>query len=133
MWYDEVEDIDPKKYLSPNDYIRPLRVFPLDRWSSVQTEESYDTFYKEEEYIGLGLSLTQTSQKEIYVRFVYKDSPADRAGFKRSDKILEINRQNYETITIWVSSTEIEIGFSSNSVALPLASLTFGCRKVTNK
>lgn len=98
LWYDEVEDIDPKKYLSPDDYIRALRVFPPDRWSSVQEEVSYDAFYKEGEYIGLGLSLIQTSQKEVYIRFVYKDSPADKAGLKRSDKILEINGQNYETI-----------------------------------
>ena len=99
LWYDKVENLDPKKYSSPNEYIKALRVFPPDRWSSVQEEESYDAFFKEGEYIGLGLSLTQTSQKEIYIRFVYKGSPADRLGLKRSDKILEINGQNVETIS----------------------------------
>ena len=98
LWYNETENLDPKKYSSPDDYMKALRVFPPDRWSSVQIEESYDAFFKEGEYIGLGLSLSQTADNELFVRFVYLGSPADNAGIKRSDKILEINGQKVETI-----------------------------------
>ncbi len=99
LWHKEVENLNPIDYSSPDNYIKALRVFPPDRWSSVQKEESYDAFFKAGEYIGLGLSLAQTAEDEIFIRFVYKGSPADNIGLKRSDKILEINGQKIETIS----------------------------------
>lgn len=65
-----------------------------DRWSMYMTEEQYKRYLESglNEYAGIGVTITlDTSGEGALVETVTKDSPADMAGIKRGDVILEID------------------------------------------
>lgn len=95
LWYDQVpKHVDYIAYASPEDLLDELMYTELDRWSYiVSIEENYE--FTEGKYIGLGFNADYDTGR---VRYVYQGSPANAAGMKRSDKILEINGKTMDEI-----------------------------------
>lgn len=105
LWYDRVDTtIDHTAFSSPQallDAVKP----PMDRWSYISTAEAFYDFNEEGRFPGMGLSLKFDGDRRLWVNFVYAGSPADDAGIKRSDEILEINgrpaSQLVDLETVW--------------------------------
>ncbi len=98
LWYDKVADIDYTGYDSPEDLLDSIMYDELDRWSYITSKEEYYTYFEEGKFIGIGYGSKYDNNGDLCIRFVYKDSPADSAGLKRGDKILEINGKTVEEI-----------------------------------
>ena len=49
-------------------------------------------------YNGIGIQIVQDSNKNIIVTGVFKDSPAEKAGIKVKDKLLEVNSKTSEKL-----------------------------------
>ncbi len=106
-WSDKIDDIDylDTKYRSIELLLDDLIYKDLDKWSYVTTTKSYDSYFNEGEYIGLGFSqILNSDENETIIRFVYPNSPADKAGLKRGDRVLKINGisiLDIQTYQIW--------------------------------
>ncbi|RPH46039.1 MAG: PDZ domain-containing protein [Burkholderiales bacterium] len=70
--------------------LEALRVDPPDRFSYVETRATYDGFFDDGVSVGLGIGL-RIEGETLVLRFVMPDSPADRAGLRRGDRIASID------------------------------------------
>ncbi|MCK7458267.1 S41 family peptidase [Idiomarina aminovorans] len=84
------EDLDPEAFDDVYAVLEELRV-PEDTYSYILTEEEYDQLFVSATFFGFGFSMEQTNESQVKFRFVYNDSPADTAGIKRGDELLEID------------------------------------------
>lgn len=91
LWYDQVPtNFDHKAFESPRDLLEAA-IPDIDRWSTIVPAELYQQYSEEGRFKGVGLALTFDIHHNLWVRFVYEGSPADKAGIRRSDRILSIN------------------------------------------
>lgn len=81
-------------------------VAPQDRFSFVSTKQDYEDNYVNATYYGVGMS-SEISQdkKSLLVRYVFTDSPSDKALMRRGDRIISIENKS---IAVWLA--EIEAG-----------------------
>jgi len=94
LWSEDLAtDINPQNYADVYSMLENITV-PWDRYSFLLTEEEYQDRYVNASFAGLGFSSVVTSDNEVKIRYVYADSPADRAGIKRSDRITSINGES---------------------------------------
>jgi C-terminal processing protease CtpA/Prc len=102
LWYEYVPDIDYSDYNSTESLLNDLKYKEYDKWSYITTTSKYNNFYEKGIYQGFGFSIGEYNSR-VLVNYVYKDSPADIAGFKRGTEILEINNKavNREDINFW--------------------------------
>lgn len=92
LWYHEVPQIDNfKDYSSPEALLENLKYKELDKWSYITSKKEHEALFEAGKYIGVGLGINYDINSEIRISFVYKDSPADRAGLVRGNRILKIN------------------------------------------
>jgi C-terminal processing protease CtpA/Prc len=89
LYYDQLPNVDPSNYSSPEALLEDLKVFP-DRFSYIANQQTQDDFFEEGIYVGLGYSY-QNDDSAYILRYVFDDSTAGRAGLKRSDRILAID------------------------------------------
>ncbi len=99
LWYNEVPHEDFKKYSSPEVLLESLKYKYRDKWSYITNADEYDQFYEDGKYIGFGFSFIREDNDDMTIRFVYKDSPADKAGMKRSDKVLTFNGTTFDDLS----------------------------------
>ncbi|NNF98325.1 MAG: peptidase [Desulfobacteraceae bacterium] len=90
LWYDSVPDVDYTVYSSPDQLLDVLR-YPLDHWSYIESKAAFDQYYEEGRYLGMGFSLKFDASQNLWVAFVFEDSPAAVFGFERTDQIISIN------------------------------------------
>ncbi|MBE0366553.1 S41 family peptidase [Pseudoalteromonas aurantia] len=120
LWYDEVEDNDPKNFDSVSQYFDSLKTFQTtpsgnqkDQFHFTQT---YDAYKKESQSgvssgYGLRWAAISTKPPRIYrVAYMQDNSPAALAGFKRGDTIvainnIDINSNNTEALINGLSPT----------------------------
>ena len=118
FWNDKIPEVDYSAYDSPEALLYELMNKDQDRWSYISSREEYHNFFEEGKYIGMGFSYQYDGAGNVFVRYVYPESPADKAGMKRSDKILEINGTKIDEIAeknLWeTASGEEEIGIQSS-------------------
>ncbi len=132
LWYDQVLQIDYWSYASAEDLVRDLRYNSLDKWSYITTKETYDSLFKEGQYLGIGFGLKRVNNNECNVSFVYRNSPADNAGIKRTDTLLEINGKTIAQIdenSLWETVfgedlTGIEVGLKIRTAIGEIRELT---------
>lgn len=98
FWYDKVDpanSIEPSDtitYPTPNDLLSALRYNPPDHFSSIGDATSFNQFYGEGQFLGVGLRLlTDTVSGDLMVAYAFDNSPAATAGIQRGDQIIEIN------------------------------------------
>lgn len=91
-WYQEIpETLDYADFNSPDETLDFLRKTPEDRFSYISDASEFDSFYEEGKYIGFGFAYITDSNGNVWIRYTYKDSPADNGGFERGDKIISID------------------------------------------
>ncbi|OQX74548.1 MAG: hypothetical protein B6D59_02200 [Campylobacteraceae bacterium 4484_4] len=94
LWYDKVPvlDYNDTSYDSPEALLEALKYKPLDRWSYITTQKAYNSYFEEGKYIGYGFRFQiEEDQNRSTILFVYPDSPAERGGMQRGERILKIN------------------------------------------
>ena len=92
FWYDNIEaDIDYAAYESPQATLLELRSFAgsQDRFSYIANKTTSDSLFNEGEYHGFGFAYyLNVNNDTLWMRIVYTESPAGRAGLQRSDQVL---------------------------------------------
>ncbi len=86
LFADELPEIDPLDYDSPNEMVRDLRVDP-DRWSRVSDKATTDALFQEGKFIGLGFRTRRDAQERVVIADIQGNSPAEAAGMQRGDII----------------------------------------------
>jgi len=98
LWYDKIPETDYTRYASPEELFEALRYKDRDRWSYITSKEAYYTYIISDTYTGLGFESKFDKNDDYRISFVYKESPADKAGLHRNDRILEINGKTVREI-----------------------------------
>jgi len=90
LWYEDVPELDYTSYTNSSELISDMRTAD-DLWSYSISQTDYNAYYSGAG-VGLGMKFTYySSVKEIYITFVYPDSPAEKAGLERGFELLTIN------------------------------------------
>ncbi|MEM9833608.1 MAG: S41 family peptidase [Bacteroidota bacterium] len=97
LWNAEAPEINPNDYETANAIIDAFR-HPLDKWSYIQEEETYDNFFNNAQYEGYGFRMQFDDNDQLRVAFTYRDSPFGRLGVDRSWIINRINGKDMSTI-----------------------------------
>ena len=97
LWYQYTPDLDYQSYNNLDRLLYDLKYKKYDRWSYIQATEAYNDYYERGEYGGTGYS-TDYFNNRVYIRYVYKNSPAGKAGLKRGVEILAINGKTIKEI-----------------------------------
>lgn len=102
FWYALSPRPNPAAYATPSDYFYALLYqgtspsFPPDVWSNASTTASFNSFFRDGETMGYGVSVAGLEAVRgdtggrLYVRYVDPNSPAATRLF-RGDEILSIN------------------------------------------
>jgi len=99
LWANQVKKVDylDSNYTSPDLLLHDLKV-EKDHFSFIIQEEEATRYFEEGENDNFGFSIKLVALDSInyglIVSFIYPNSPADQAGFKRGDLIRSINQQN---------------------------------------
>lgn len=101
-WYNKMPNIAPSNSTNPEDYFNSLLYTQEDKWSFIT--DDYEGLISEFEGTPstMGYSpdfrlFTGTDKVFIIVEFVYRNSPAEKAGLKRGDIIIKINGEMMTT------------------------------------
>ena len=97
LWYQELPSVDYQDYNDSKKLLEDLKYKVYDRWSYIVDNTKYNNYYEEGVYVGFGFSLGLEDNR-LFVKYVYQDSPAYRAGLRRDTEILEINGLSIEKI-----------------------------------
>jgi len=98
LWNDQLPDVNPANYKDADELLNAMMFTPTDKWSYIQEEETYKSFFDDGEYQGYGLRMARDLEGNIRVAFVYNDSPFGRAGVERSWIIDKINGTSISNI-----------------------------------
>lgn len=92
LWNDDLPaNINPASYPTPYHLLDDV-LPPQDRFSFILTEQEYEDIYINAVFFGMGFGRQDdTNTGVIRVRYVYENSPADRAGLTRGSAITAIN------------------------------------------
>ena len=92
LWYQQLPDVDPARYDTPEAYLEAVRYRPLDSFFSyVADRASTEALFSSSQYAGFGFSSAFGPADELRVSQVFPGSPADEAGLARGDQIVQIN------------------------------------------
>ena len=99
LWYEELDtDINYDDFDSPQQLLDFLRFDEKDRFSYIADAAEFNSLFSAGQYLGYGFSYLVEANDTVWIRFVYNDSPAGRAGLVRGDEILSINGESVEQI-----------------------------------
>ncbi len=93
-----------------------------DPYSAYLTKEEFSDWKSNVtgEYSGIGITFTQDNDGNYVVVAVTEDSPAEKAGLKAGDFILEADGKSYDTMTLMSAAirgeegTAVEVKYSRN-------------------
>ena len=107
LWYDEVEDNDPKSFSSVADYFAQLKTDATtasgDLKDKYHYSESYEDYKKEADsgvVSGYGVRwafISNTPPRVLRVAYTQDGSPAAKAGLQRGDTVAAINGTDINT------------------------------------
>ncbi len=99
LWYQELPDLDPALYPSPEAYLDAVRFRPQDEsFSYINSAEASSAFYSESQYIGLGFSFHWIRETRARLTQVFPESPASEAGMGRGDYLVAIGGRPIEEL-----------------------------------
>ena len=99
-WYREVDPvINYADFDSPQQTLDFLKYEALDRFSYIADAAEFDSIFGAGQYPGFGFSLLTESDGTVWIRFIFDDSSAGRAGLQRGDQVLSINGQTVVEIS----------------------------------
>ncbi len=91
FWLDKLPEVNPNGYSSDQALLEALRYDELDRWSFIAPLDEYLALFQDAETKGFGVSMAQTLDKKLMVRFAYKQAPMGSVGVHRGWEILKID------------------------------------------
>ena len=92
LWYQQLPNVDPARYDSPEAYLEAVRYQPLDSsFSYIADRAATEALFSSSEYAGFGFSSAFGPAGDLRIAQVFPGSPADEAGLARGDEIIEIN------------------------------------------
>ena len=115
FWNDELPEVDPDDFATPEALLDALIFKPLDRFSTIGPAVSFTSFFLQGQTIAFGLGTTLLADDDLRINRVFKDSPAEEAGLQRGDRILEINGR---TIAEIVANEGISAAFGPREVGV---------------
>ena len=91
LWYQQLPDVDPARFNSPEELLEALRYQPLDSsFSYIADRAATEALFSSSEYAGFGFS-SAFGPDGLRIAQVFPDSPASEAGLARGDQIVQIN------------------------------------------
>ncbi|HZJ73317.1 MAG TPA: S41 family peptidase [Perlabentimonas sp.] len=93
LWYDKIPDVSLIKYESPVELMDALTYKELDRWSYVTTKQEIEAYYTNAEYTGYGIGMGFDSEENLWITFIFDDSPLKEFGVNRGWKIARIDNK----------------------------------------
>ena len=113
LWYDKMPDVDYTKYKSPVELMDALLYKELDRWSYVSTKQEVDAYYTDAEFTGYGIGMGFDNANNLWITFIFKDSPLREFGVDRGWRITEINntRVTYENANTLLAANTASFTF----------------------
>lgn len=101
-----------------------------DQHSQFLNPKEYQRFkdYQKESYVGLGIELEQNHDGDVLC-FPYSDSPAQRAGIKKGDRLLKINDEEVRNKSLF-AITALATGKPGTQVKLLVSTAENKAREV---
>jgi len=123
LWYQDLPQVNPANFASPEAYLEAVRYRPRDTtFSYITSRAENEAFYGDSSFVGFGIS-TQTGTDELRLLQVFPDSPASEAGLARGDHITEINGRSVQDLVatgdIATAFGESEPGVTSSITVRP--------------
>jgi C-terminal processing protease CtpA/Prc len=108
FWREEMPGgINPQSFSTFQDLVSALMYRPIDRWTYITTSEEFDALTRQGQFAGHGYVQSIDANGDLRIGAVFKNSPAERAGFRRSTKILEVNGQDVQSLL--ASNTLVQV------------------------
>ncbi|GEO20585.1 S41 family peptidase [Cyclobacterium qasimii] len=99
-WNDKLPSVvNVNSYGSNDELLYNLMYVELDRWSYLTTKEDFDDAFTGQN-IGHGFGFGLNEDDELFVSFVYDDSPAGKDGWQRGWQIIEVNGKPIATYRV---------------------------------
>jgi len=108
LWNDQLPDVNIETFSDADALLNAMMNKPLDKWSYIQEEESYNALFERGEYEGYGVRMARDMESNLRVAFVYQDSPFGSAGVKRSWIIDQINGTRIKNVDGFTLSQLLE-------------------------
>lgn len=128
-WNDQLpQRVDYDQYNSYEALLEAIKYKPFDRWSYLTTPQAFDqAFTGQNSGHGFGWAIDQ--KQDLYLSFVYSESPAGKDGWQRGWKVIQVNGKpvaDYKTSTGYnFQLGPAEAGISNSfTFELPDGSLT---------
>jgi carboxyl-terminal processing protease len=90
LWYDQLPQVNPASFASPEILLEALRFSPTDRFSYLTTVAEEEAMFGASQFVGFGFR-TLADVTTVQVTDVFENAPADKAGLVRGSRILEVN------------------------------------------
>ena len=90
-WNTQIPDnVDVSSYPTYDQLLSRLIFQPLDRWSSLTTREAFDrSFTGQNAGYGFGFGIGENGN--LYISFVYSESPSGKDGWQRGWEVIQVN------------------------------------------
>ena len=120
LWYQELPDLDPALYPSPEAYLDAVRFRPQDEtFSYINSAEASSSFYSASQYIGLGISISWIRADRARLAQVFPDSPASEVAMARGDYLVAIGGTSIEEL-VATGSFDAALGPSEIGVTVDI-------------
>lgn len=93
LWYNQMPAVNPDDFSSPVELMDALRVNPPDKWSYVTTRTELEAYYNQGAYVGFGFGSGFNIDGELFLSFVFNNSPLYAQGINRGWQIISIDGQ----------------------------------------
>lgn len=90
FWYEELPEVDPASFESPQALLDALRFEPLDRFSYLTTQAEEEALFGSSQFVGVGFRSLERDGVQVVID-VFEGGPADDAGLVRGSRILAVD------------------------------------------
>ncbi|MEM7155316.1 MAG: S41 family peptidase [Myxococcota bacterium] len=97
LFADEMPEVDPLEYETPQALMADLRVEP-DRWSRISDKVTTNALFQEGKQVGTGFRTRRDPQGRVVVAEIKNDSPASALGMRRGDIVQSVGGLAVERI-----------------------------------
>lgn len=92
LWYDEIPDLELSRFDSPEELLEAIKSsITKDRFSYIADRESLLAYFNQGKFIGYGFGYTVDLNGDVWILYVFKDSPLYDKGIRRGWRITSIN------------------------------------------
>lgn len=93
FWNDKIPEVNVKDYQNVYKLLEAMRYAEKDAWSFIQPWDSFIQLFEQGEYEGYGFGFKPDAEGDVFITFVFKDSPLFEKGVGRGWQIIGIDGQ----------------------------------------